>query len=85
MQQLLQPDVVVADPAVPQQLAVPVDQRDVVMVIGPVDAAERLREFLGRFKWSSQRLGCEGCCCVEAEGSSIWSGADALDGATSGQ
>ncbi len=43
-QQLGQPGRVVADPAAGQQRAVPVYQGDVVVVLGPVDAAEHIHK-----------------------------------------
>jgi hypothetical protein len=39
-----QPGCVVADPPAGQQFAVPVDQGDVVVVLGPVDAAEHFHK-----------------------------------------
>jgi hypothetical protein len=43
-QQGREPGRVVADPAAGQQLAVPVRQGDVVVVLGPVDAAEHIHD-----------------------------------------
>jgi len=50
-QQPGQPGGVVADPAAGQQVPVPVDQGDVVVVFGPVDPAVHVHAFLRSPRW----------------------------------